>query len=131
MILRVLECVDQSDHYRIRLTNEKDEFFLNYPRSIHPGVYKIRSVADCKWEDKVCSLTGNDYTFFIEISSWMLSYDPKEWEKLAPTPETTVKKVRRGKIESKVLSASKKIKKMTLKDLFSKDTHEEEVRVTC
>jgi len=120
MILRVIETVELQNHYRVRLTNDKDEFLLNYTRSINPGVYKIRSVADYKWEDKICNLTGNDYTFFIEISSWMLSYDSKEWEKLSATPDTTVKKSKRARIETKVVAASKKIKKMSLKELFSK-----------
>ena len=123
MILRVIETVEMSNHYKVRLTNEKDEFHLNYTRNINPGVYKIRSVAEYKWEDKICNLTGNDYTFFIEISSWMLSHDPKEWDRLTSTPETTVKKVKRARIESKVVATSKKIKKMSLKELFSKGTY--------
>ncbi len=65
MILRVIESVEMANHFKIRLTNEKDEFHLNYTRHIEPGVYKIRSIADVKWEDKICSLSGNDYTFFL------------------------------------------------------------------
>jgi hypothetical protein len=50
LILRVIESVEFQNHYKIRLTSEKDEFQLNYPRYIEPGVYKVRSVADVKWE---------------------------------------------------------------------------------
>jgi hypothetical protein len=120
MILRVVECVEMTNHFKLRLTNEKDEFHLNYTRHIENGVYKVRSVADIKWEERICNLSGNDYTFFLEIPSWMQSHDPKEWDRVVSTPETTKKKVKRAKIESKVVSASKKIKKLTLKDLFSK-----------
>jgi len=65
VILRVIECSEMINHFKLRLTNEKDEFHLNYPRYIEPGVYKLRSVADAKWEDRFCSLSGNDYTFFL------------------------------------------------------------------
>jgi len=50
----------------------------------------------------------------------MLSHDPKEWERLVASPETTRKKVKRGKLDTKVVGTSKKIKKMDLKGLFSK-----------
>lgn len=122
VILRVQECEGQASHYKIKLTNDKDEFHLNYPRHIENGVYKLRSVADLKWEDKVCQLTGNDYTFFLEISNWMLSYDSKEWERIVPTPDTKQKKQRKAKLECKPIGAGKKLSKVTLKDLFSKGT---------
>ena len=108
-----------SSYSRIKLTNDKDHFEINYPRSIEAGVYKVRSVADVKWENKVGHLAGNDYTYFLEIASWMLSHNSKEWDKIVSTPETSVKKTKRVKIESKV-TAPKKVKKMTLQDLFSK-----------
>jgi hypothetical protein len=80
-------------------------------------------VADAKWEERVCSLSGNDYTFFLEISPWMKSYDAKEWDRLScSSAEAMKKKVRRAKIESRVLTANKKIKKVTLKELFSRGT---------
>ena len=119
LILRVVDCVEHSNHFKVKLTNEKDEFHLNYIRHVDKGVYKLRSVADVKWEDKICYLTGNDYTFFLEICSWMLSHDPKEWERLVASPETTRKRVKRAKIDTKINTA-KKIKKMSLKELFSK-----------
>lgn len=50
MILRVVECQDAYTHFKLRLTNEKDEFHLNYMRYVEPGVYKVRSVAEAKWE---------------------------------------------------------------------------------
>ena len=50
----------------------------------------------------------------------MLSYNPKEWERIVSTPDTTVKKSRRAKIESKVIGSSKKVKLMSLKDMISK-----------
>jgi len=50
---------------------------MNFTRPIEPGVYKVRSIAQAKWEEKFCSLAGNDYTTFIEIPSWMKSYDSK------------------------------------------------------
>ena len=120
MILRVVECESLPSHYKIKLTNEKDEFQLNYPRQVENGVYKVRSIADVKWEDNVCQLTGNDYTFFLEISNWMASYDSKEWELLSPTPETKQKKQHRAKIECKPIGSGKKLSKVTLKELFSK-----------
>lgn len=122
VILRVIDAVEMSNHYKIRLTNEKDEFHLNYTRHIEPGVYKVRSVADVKWEDRICNLSGNDYTFFLEISSWMLSHNPKEWERIVSTPETIKKRSKRAKIETKIVGPSKKIKSKSLKDLFSQGT---------
>jgi hypothetical protein len=59
---------------------------LNYARNIEPGVYKIRSVANVKWEEKLGTLIGNDYTYFLEIANWMKSYDSKEWDRLIPGP---------------------------------------------
>jgi hypothetical protein len=114
-----VECFEVASHFKIRLTNEKEDFQLNYTRRIEPGVYKIRSVADSKWEDKLCSLTGNDYTYFLEISSWMKSFDPKEWDRLVVTNESKVRKIKRAKIESTVLT-KKKLNKLTLKELISK-----------
>ena len=122
VILRVSACEEMSNHFKLRLTNEKDEFHLNYTRHIDNGVFKVRSVADVKWEDKVCNLTGNDYTFFLEIPPWMLSHEHKEWDRLVASPETTRKKVKRAKLETKVNPSSKKVKKMDLKGLFSKGT---------
>ena len=49
IILRVTESEESGDHYKLKLTNDKDVFHLNYTRHIDPGVYKIRSVADVKW----------------------------------------------------------------------------------
>lgn len=89
-------------------------------RYVEPGVYKVRSVAEAKWEQKFCSLSGNDYTFFLEIANWMKSYDAKEWDRLVCSPEAMKKKIKRSKIETKILVNSKKIKSMTLKELFSK-----------
>lgn len=66
-------------------------------------MYKIRSVAAAKWEEKHCSLAGNDYTYFLEISSWMKSYDSKEWDKLVPGSEAGKKKLVRPYISSEVL----------------------------
>lgn len=120
MILRVIECSEVANHFKVRLTNEKDEFHLNYTRHVEPGVYKVRSVAEAKWEDRVCNLAGNDYTFFLEISSWMLSYEPKEWDRLASSPEAGKKKVRRAKLETKPVNTGKKIPRCTLAQLFSK-----------
>ena len=77
IILRVTECLESGDHFKLKLTNEKDIFHLNYTRYIDPGVYKIRSVADVQWQNKIGNLSGNDYTFFLEVSPWMLSYNPK------------------------------------------------------
>jgi hypothetical protein len=65
MILRVQECETLPNHYKLRLTNDKEEFHLNYPRHVEPGVYKVRSIAEAKWEDRICHLAGNDYTFFL------------------------------------------------------------------
>jgi hypothetical protein len=50
----------------------------------------------------------------------MKSYDPKEWDRLVSTYEPNKKKVRRARIESKVLNTNKKIKKVSLKELFSR-----------
>ena len=50
----------------------------------------------------------------------MLSHNAKEWERLASTADANKKKVRRAKFETKIVSTSKKIKKQTLKELFSK-----------
>ena len=122
VILRVTECVEMSNFFKIRLTNEKEEFHLNYTRHINPGVYKVRSVADIKWEEKIGNLSGNDYTFFLEIPSWMQSYESKEWDKLIASNDASKKKARRAKIDSKVIGTSKKVKKMDLKTLFSKGT---------
>lgn len=119
IILRVVESVEVANHFKIRLTNEKEDYQLNYTRSIEPGVYKIRSVADAKWEDKLCSLTGNDYTYFLEIQPWMKSYDAKEWDRLVAS-ESKVRKIKRAKLESTVLSRNKKLNKLTLKELISK-----------
>ena len=47
----------------------------------------------------------------------MLSYDPKEWERLPSG--SGKKKPRLAHIESKI-TGNKKTKKMTLKELFSK-----------
>jgi hypothetical protein len=77
LIFRVVESIDVFGLYKIILTNEKDEFHMNFTRPIEPGVYKVRSIAQAKWEEKFCSLAGNDYTTFIEIPSWMKSYDSK------------------------------------------------------
>lgn len=82
-------------------------------------MYKIRSVADAKWEDRVCTLTGNDYTYFLEISSWMKSFDPKEWDRLVPTNEKT-RKIKRAKVESTTTNGKKKLNKLTLKELIAK-----------
>jgi hypothetical protein len=90
---------------------------LNYTRSIEPGVYKIRSVADVRWEDKVGHLTGNDYTYFLEISNWMKSYDSKEWDRLVP--DSKARKIQRATIES-VVTTKKKLNKLTLKELIAK-----------
>ena len=54
-----------SNFFKFKLTNDKEEFHLNYTRHISNGVYKVRSVADIKWEDKIGNLSGNDYTFFL------------------------------------------------------------------
>jgi hypothetical protein len=50
----------------------------------------------------------------------MKSYDAKEWDRLVCSPEAMKKKIKRSKIETKILVNSKKIKSMTLKELFSK-----------
>lgn len=120
VVLRVVECLEMSNHCKLKLTNGKDEFHLNYTRRIENGVYKVRSVADFSWEDKVVNLAGNDYTFFLEIPPWMLSHDPKEWERIVVTPSKK-KMARRERLDTKVVS-SKKVKKMDLKTLFSKGT---------
>ena len=57
--------MEMSNFFKIKLTNDKEEFHLNYTRHISNGVYKVRSVADIKWEDKIGNLSGNDYTFFL------------------------------------------------------------------
>jgi len=106
IILRVTESVEVVNHFRIRLTNDKDQFILNYTRAVEPGVYKVRSIAEAKWEEKTCSLAGNDYTYFLEISSWMLSYNSKEWEKLTPTPDAK-KKVKQQKIKTQQIGNKK------------------------
>lgn len=113
-----MESVEVSNHFRICLTNDKEDYQLNYTRSIEPGVYKIRSVAETKWDEKLCSLTGNDYTYFLEIQPWMRSFDSKEWDKLVPS-ESKVRKIKRAKLESTVLSR-KKLNKLTLKELIAK-----------
>lgn len=119
VILRVVESQEVASHFKVRLTNEKDDYVLNYTRSIEPGVYKLRSVADVRWEDKIGHLSGNDYTYFLEISSWMKSYDPKEWDRLIPDPKA--RKIQRVKIESSVsVPKTKKINKLTLKELIAK-----------
>jgi hypothetical protein len=125
LILRVLDSVEVVNYFRIRLTNDKDEYSLNYPRNVDPGVYKIRSVAEAKWEEKHCSLAGNDYTYFLEISPWMKSHDSKEWDKLVASPDAVKRKVKRAKIETKLTLAPKRLKdlkKLTLRELFSKGT---------
>ena len=45
IILRVVDSVEMTNHFRLKLTDDKSEFHLNYTRDIAPGVYKIRSVA--------------------------------------------------------------------------------------
>ncbi len=119
IILRVIESLEAPSHFKIRLTNQKEEYQLNYTRSIEPGVYKIRSVADAKWDDRTCTLTGNDYTYFLEISSWMKSFDPKEWDRLVPTQEKN-RKIKRAKVESTTIAGKKKLNKLTLKELIAK-----------
>ena len=65
-------------------------------------------------------MSGNDYTFFLEVPSWMASYDSKEWDRLVAPSDASKKKARRAHIDTKVVGTSKKIKKMDLKTLFSK-----------
>jgi hypothetical protein len=43
----------------------------------------------------------------------MKSFDPKEWDRL-PTTESKIRKIKKAKIESNVLS-KKKLNKLTLK----------------
>ena len=52
----------------------------------------------------------------------MHSHDPKEWERLVAPADAAKKKAKKGKLDSKVIGTSKKVKKMTLKELFSKGT---------
>lgn len=53
----------------------------------------------------------------------MLSYEPKEWDRLAASPESKQKKQRRPKIECKATGAGKKLPKVSLKDLFGKGNY--------
>ena len=46
IILRVVESIEMPNHFRLKLTDEKSVFHLNYTRDIAPGIYKIRSVAE-------------------------------------------------------------------------------------
>lgn len=48
----------------------------------------------------------------------MKSYDAKEWDRLVAS-ESKVRKIKRAKLESTVLSR-KKLNKLTLKELISK-----------
>jgi len=60
---------------------------MKYNHNVQAGVYKIRSVAQVRWEDnKLASLIGNDYTYFLEIPNWMKSHESKEWDRLIPGP---------------------------------------------
>ena len=45
----------------------------------------------------------------------MHSHDPKEWERLVAPADAAKKKTKKGKLDSKVIGTSKKVKKMTLK----------------
>lgn len=59
------------------MTNTSNEFEINYNYDVKPGIYKIRSIADFGWSGKKCILVGNDYTCFLEVPSWMKSFDAK------------------------------------------------------
>ncbi len=59
------------------MTNTLNEFEINYSYDVAPGVYKVRSIADLSWNNKKCTLIGNDYTCFLEIPTWMKSHEAK------------------------------------------------------
>lgn len=86
------------------MTNTVNDFEINYNYEVHPGVYKVRSIADFSWSGKKCILIGNDYTNFLEISNWMKSHEPKEWEKLVPPKNVGEIKPEREKLETKILN---------------------------
>ena len=65
------------------MTDTKNIFSLLHSRPVKAGVYKVRSIANFSWNEKQCSLTGNDFTYFLEVSEWMKSYQPTQWDKLA------------------------------------------------
>lgn len=87
------------------------------------GIYKVRSVADMHWNNKICHLVGNDYTFFMRISPWMKSYHEKEWEKVQPTGKQVERK-ERARLETKILNERRGNARsvITLKQLISKGT---------
>ena len=75
LILRVNECTkNDSNSYKVQMTNTVNEFEINYCDEVTAGVYKIRSIADLSWINKKCHLIGNDYTCFLEIPNWMKSH---------------------------------------------------------
>ena len=119
MILRVENSEPSGDHYKIQLTDSKEQFKLSYPRNIDKGVYKIRSVAGASWEGGECHLAGNDYTYFLAIPEWMLSYNHKEWDRLSVPSDAHKSRARRAFPESKVMKGATK-NKTNLKELFDR-----------
>jgi hypothetical protein len=65
------------------MTDTKHTFTMLHSRNIKAGVYKVRSVANASWNEKTCTLTGNDFTNFLEVADWMKSYNSKDWEKIS------------------------------------------------
>jgi hypothetical protein len=95
---------------------------LLHSRSVKPGVYKVRSIAESSWNEKQCTLRGNDYTNFIEVPEWMKSFQPSQWEKL--TVEKGQIQTESDSLHTKILfeKRGEKRKYTTLRDLIKKGT---------
>lgn len=130
MILKVEQSDASANHYKIQLTDNKEQFRLSYPRHIEKGVYKIRSVAGASWEGGVCHLAGNDYTYFLGIPEWMLSHNFKEWDRLHAPSDANKQRPKRAHPESKVLKGATKTK-TNLKELFDRGTRASIQRTTA
>ena len=122
LILQVTGSEPLNEGHKIHMKDTVNEFEINYSAKVENGIYKVRSIADLSWQGKKCMLTGNDYTCFLEIPSWMKSHESKEWEKLVVGKSEA--RSERDKIETKILNEKRgeKKKAVTLKDLVTKGT---------
>jgi hypothetical protein len=102
------------------LTDSKNSFQLLHSRPIRTGVYKVRSIANASWNEKQCTLVGNDFTNFLEISDWMKSFTPANWDKLSVEKSTIA--TENDHLTTKILREKRgeKRKSITLRDLIKK-----------
>lgn len=102
------------------MTDSVNNFQLLHSRPIRNGVYKVRSIANSSWNEKQCTLIGNDFTNFLEIADWMKSYQPVNWDKL--TVEKSTITTENDHLTTKILKEKRgeKRKSITLRDLIKK-----------